>query len=100
MWEHRTLQTFFTNNKTRYFVIVKAEDEIVQAKPANDIGHMIQTLLDQQEMKEQEEERKESKLIEEQLNFDNTPWLRRVGWPRRFTGKDLAAIACAGGYSM
>jgi len=42
---------------------------------------------------DEEEARQETKVEEEQLAVDNTPWMRKSRWARKFAGKDLRAIA-------
>ena len=92
-WDIKPVQTFFTNNKTRYFVVDAPPQEQQLSKPTDDVECMIQSLLDRRERREQDEEKQRGRADEDQLKLDNTPWLRKNGWPRRFAGKDLLAIA-------
>jgi hypothetical protein len=92
-WDVKPVQTFFTNNKTRYFIVAEPPEESRQTIPADDVDSMIQSLLDRQARKERDEEKERGKADEKQLELDNTPWLRKNGWPRRFAGRDPLAIA-------
>jgi hypothetical protein len=92
-WDIRHIQTFFTNNKTRYFVVAGPTKETLQIAPAGDVDGMVRALLDRQEQREQEEDRERGKAEEDQLKSDNTPWLRRNGWLRKFAGKNILKIA-------
>ena len=68
----KPVQTFFTNNKTCYFVVAGPPQELRQTTPTDDVDRMIQSLLDGYEKKEREEERKRDEAVEERLKSDNT----------------------------
>jgi hypothetical protein len=88
-WDVKLVQTFFTNNKTRYFIVASPPETPQSPKPAGNVDSMIQALLDRQEQQEREEDRERGKVEEDQVKSDNTPWLRRNGWLRKFAGKGL-----------
>ena len=102
-WDIKPVQTFFTNNKTRYFIVAGPEAispggldgccSSAEHRPSDDVDSMIQSLLDRRERRERDVEKERGKADEDRLKLDNTPWLRKSGWHRRFAGKDLLAIA-------
>jgi hypothetical protein len=95
-WDVKPVQTFFTNNKTRYFIVAEPTDDTRHTTPTDDVDVMIKSLLEEQERKEREEDKESGKADEDLVKSDNTPWLRKCGWPGRFAGKDLQAIAGLG----
>ena len=92
-WDVKAVQTFFINNKTRYFVVAGPSEERQRTIPTDDVDLMIEALLDEQARKEREEDKERGMVEEDQLKSDNTPWLRRNGWPRKLAGKNILTIA-------
>jgi superfamily II DNA helicase RecQ len=93
LWDIKPVQTFFINNKTCYFIVTVHTEEQRQTTPTNDVDLMIKALLEEQEQKERNEDKERGKVAEDQLKSDNTPWVRRNGWLRKFAGKNILTIA-------
>jgi len=92
-WDIKPVQTFFINNKTRYFIVASAEEQRVTPYSTAGIVNPIKLLLDEADRLDQEERKKQCIIDEDQVLVDLTPWLRKTRWPIYFAGKDLVSIA-------
>ena len=100
-WDLKPVQTFFINNKTRYFIVTQANLQHTRPSAVATVvgggsGDTIKTLLNEAKRLDDEEKKKLNLIDKEQLPVDLTPWLRRTRWPLYFAGKDLSAIAQIG----
>jgi superfamily II DNA helicase RecQ len=93
-WRPAKVQTFFGGTNRRFFEV--ASDALEQHRQGTSIDVLINVLLQEGEKEDKEEAKLEARADEEQLPVDNTPWMRKTRWARKFAGQDLRAIAALG----
>lgn len=91
-WRTAWVQTFFQGNKRRYFEVTVA-DTTSQRRDATDTDVLIAALLQEGEHRDREEAIEETRVDEEQLRVDNTPWMQKTHWAKKFAGRNLRNIA-------
>lgn len=91
-WRPAWVQTFFQGNKRRYFEVTVADTTANQAAPTA-IDILIDDLLQEGERQDREEAIEETTVGEEQVAVDNTPWMRKTRWLKKFAGRNLRKIA-------
>jgi len=91
-WRPASVQTFFQGNKRKFFEVAETRTQDT-TKQSTSIEALIDALLKEGERQDQEEARQEARVDEEQLPVDDTPWMRKTRWARKFAGRDLRAVA-------
>ncbi|KAK4974054.1 hypothetical protein LTR28_010612 [Elasticomyces elasticus] len=74
-WRPARVQTFFQGNRRKFFEVTETRAQEIKKQSTN-----IEALID-------------ALLKEEQLPVDNTPWMRKTRWARKFAGRSLRAVA-------
>jgi len=94
-WQAATVQTFFQGPYRRYFEVASPASSQARAQ-RSDISVLIDALIQEGERKDKQDVQREAVVDSEQLPADNTPWMRKTRWSKKFAGKDLRAIASLG----
>jgi superfamily II DNA helicase RecQ len=94
-WRTAWVQTFFQGNKRRYFEVTVA-DATSQQRDATGVDMLVAALLQEGEKLDREEAIEETRVEEEQLSVDNTPWMQKTRWAAKFAGRNLRNIAALG----
>ena len=81
----------FGGPRRRYFEIVGLL--IPSEIGTGDLDGAIERLLDDGKKLDREENKNVVRTSDEQLPNDNTPWLRKTRWAKKFAGRDLLAVA-------
>jgi len=90
-WRAACVQTMFGGPRRRYFEV--AGPERPHKAGTGDFDDAIERLLDEGKKRDREEQKSVAQTGDEQLPTDNTPWMRKTRWARKFAGRDLLAVA-------
>lgn len=94
-WRTAKVQTFFVGPSRSYFEVAKESDPTPEIQEHHSCA--MQALLDDAERVDLEEAKQAAKMLDSQLAVDNTPWMRKTRWHRKFKEKNILAIA---GYAL
>jgi hypothetical protein len=91
VWKPAKVQTFFVGGRRHFFAV----DSGIQGNDNSCInfGTVVETLLEQGRERDDQEAKEAAKVDNDQLAIDNTPWMRKTRWARKFAGRDLLAVA-------
>ncbi len=90
-WRAAVVQTMFGGPRRRYFEVFRL-DCLSEAGTGN-LSGAIEQLLDEGKRLDREEQKSAARTGDEQLPTNNTPWMRKTRWARKFAGRDLLAVA-------
>lgn len=90
-WRPATVQTLFGGPRRRFLEVESVVSKA--AEKAKDFTSAIETLLEDGKKRDQEQVKLAAQAGDEQLPTDNTPWMRKTRWARKFAGRDLLAVA-------
>ena len=90
-WRAAVVQTLFGGPRRRYFEVVRPR--VSTEVEAGGLESAIERLLEEGKKLDREEGKSAARTGNEQLPIDNTPWMRKTRWARKFAGRDLFAVA-------
>lgn len=90
-WKPARVQTFFVGPSRRYFEVMEASHPAPRVSECE--FSAVRAILEEGERLDLEEAKQVAKMLDNQLAVDNTPWMRKTRWHRKFGGKNILAIA-------
>ena len=90
-WRRASVQTLFGGPRRRYFEVAGPLSQA--GTELTDFPSAVNILLGEGERRDQEEAKEAARVGDDQLPIDNTPWMRKTRWARKFAGRDLLAVA-------
>jgi hypothetical protein len=98
-WHSAKVQTFFQACQKRFFEVssrLPSSSEPQQQQTETGFDTLVTQLLEEGERLDKKEDGQATNIEEGQLPVDNTPWMRKTRWARKFAGYDLCKIASLG----
>jgi Orsellinic acid/F9775 biosynthesis cluster protein D len=94
-WEKCSIQTFFPNNRAKYFIVHdlrRLNNEETNGESTDPTDQLFEEALNEASRRDIVTRIERNKVNDTDILVDKGPWLRRTKWSRTFKGLDMSVL--------